>query len=490
MEPSDTTSKSGRKPTVKAAIEKFIESLKAPDLADSYDDLWQNEWASFADGAPTTRAQYTSRYRSAVKAAFGDRHPVLASIRVLDRSSPEPSLRTVEARAGAGGRKPLRREQIQAFGVAVKELDEKRRLAISLGRSPARASVPFKRQLETLWQRELTEMRRNLKNNTILTTTAAYRNELRRIGLDDADTLAIVTAPDDVQQKHKDEYNATIIKRHNSLVAVDKWREIVDAAIAVLPDTDAAMGGLEAAAEIYARDISRDEAVRIGVALGLLTGRRPYEVFCQGVFSPAPLTSEASSENTHAHSKVRGFETWSVLFNGQAKTKGREGTRFDETFAIPVLCPAKRILFAHYVLKKSEFGQVWSEMTNEEFNNDLMREPNPRCIMPKVRRQLFEKHWPKPEISDDQTASDSKKLKAHNIRSLYAEIADQFFRPKSKTKAAFMASALGHNPDDLETANSYMKYHLPQQKDAGPTKRIKNQIAKKVKAEIEKFGHP
>ncbi|QIB41247.1 hypothetical protein G3A56_25665 (plasmid) [Rhizobium oryzihabitans] len=56
---------------------------------------------------------------------------------------------------------------------------------------------------------------------------------------------------------------------------------------------------------------------------------------------------------------------------------------------------------------------------------------------------------------------EAKKIKAHNVRALYAEIADQFFRPKSKTKAAFFAEALGHTEKDIETASSYMKYYLP-----------------------------
>lgn len=68
------------------------------------------------------------------------------------------------------------------------------------------------------------------------------------------------------------------------------------------------------------------------------------------------------------------------------------------------------------------------------------------------------------------------------MRALYAEIADQFFRPKSRTKAAFFAEALGHTEKDIETASSYMKYYLPDKKDAGATRRIKKQLAKKIEA--------
>ncbi|QIB41508.1 hypothetical protein G3A56_27305 (plasmid) [Rhizobium oryzihabitans] len=43
-------------------------------------------------------------------------------------------------------------------------------------------------------------MLQTLKSNTVLTTTAAYRNELRRRGLDDELTLSIVRPPEDAQK--------------------------------------------------------------------------------------------------------------------------------------------------------------------------------------------------------------------------------------------------------------------------------------------------
>ncbi|QIB41507.1 hypothetical protein G3A56_27300 (plasmid) [Rhizobium oryzihabitans] len=96
-----------------------------------------------------------------------------------------------------------------------------------------------------------------------------------------------------------------------------------------------------------------------------------------------------------------------------------------------------RCHFAWMVLRYSESGQIWREMTSDEFKADLLRAPNPKCILPAVRDEILEKLWPKVSLEDTPNVIEAKKIKAHNVRALYAEIADQFFRPKSKTKAAF-----------------------------------------------------
>ncbi|QIB41518.1 hypothetical protein G3A56_27370 (plasmid) [Rhizobium oryzihabitans] len=126
-----------------------------------------------------------------------------------------------------------------------------------------------------------------------------------------------------------------------------------------------------------------------------------------------------------------------------------------------MLTKARDVIFAWMVLRYSESGQIWREMTSDEFKADLLRAPNPKCILPAVRDEILEKLWPKVSLEDTPNVIEAKKIKAHNVRALYAEIADQFFRPKSKTKAAFFAEALGHTEKDIETASSYMKYYLP-----------------------------
>ncbi|MDX4076606.1 protelomerase family protein, partial [Brucella sp. NBRC 113783] len=99
-------------------------------------------------------------------------------------------------------------------------------------------------------------------------------------------------------------------------------------------------------------------------------------------------------------------------------------------------------------------------------------------------------HWPKPLPGDSKNAIEGKRLTANNVRSLYAEIADNFFRPKSKSKAAFFAEVLGHTEKDIETASAYMKYFLPDQKSAGPGKRVKGRLSQKITNRLDELGLP
>lgn len=457
-------------------INAFVAILGAAD-ADDYADLWEKEWATFADKAVTTRTIYTSRYRKAVRAELGDTHPALNFIKVLDRSG--GPIRNGETRSG-GGRKSTRANRIAVFGDRALEIKQIRDEALAQGKTPKQVAAPYKRAIEKLWKIELDDMRATLSGNTILTTTAAYRNTLRRNGMDDELTLSFVRPPEELQKERARVYRNSIVDQHSDLVAMPHWREILEKAISLLPATDASWTSLDDAARERAKDISREDAVVIGLALGLVTGRRPYEVFCQGVFGPVPLMVDPTM--SQAYSVKRGYEIWRVLFSGQAKTRGQEGTSFDQSFPIPVLTKARDVVFAWLVLRYSEDGQLWREMANEEFKHDLLRDPNPRAILPPIRERIFAPLWPKIEKEDTPNVVDAKKIKAHNIRSLYAEIADQFWRPKSKSKASYFSEILGHTEKDIETANSYMKYYLPDQKDGGPTRRVKRRLAEKIES--------
>jgi hypothetical protein len=365
------------------------------------------------------------------------------------------------------------------FGTAAQTLKEAHDQALADGKTDKQASAIYKRGLAKIWKSELDEMLQTLKSNTVLTTTAAYRNELRRRGMDDELTLSIVRPPEDAQKARSIQYRDAIVEQHRDLVPMPHWQEILDHAKELIPASDASWSALEQAASKAATEITRQRAVEIGVALGILTGRRPFEIFCQGVFAPLPLMADPTSTE---HSRGRGYETWRVLFSGQAKTRGNDGTQFDQSFPIPVLTKAREVIFAWMVLRYSESGQIWREMTSDEFKADLLRAPNPKCIYPAIRDEILEKFWPKVAPEDTPNVIEAKKIKAHNVRALYAEIADQYFRPKSRTKAAFFAEALGHTEKDIETASSYMKYYLPDKKDAGATRRIKKQLAKKIEA--------
>ncbi|MCP5940081.1 hypothetical protein NL351_29645, partial [Klebsiella pneumoniae] len=82
------------------------------------------------------------------------------------------------------------------------------------GKSEKQASSIYKRGLAKIWKSELDEMLQTLKSNTVLTTTAAYRNELRRRGMDDELTLSIVRPPEDAQKARSIQYRDAIVEQH------------------------------------------------------------------------------------------------------------------------------------------------------------------------------------------------------------------------------------------------------------------------------------
>ena len=98
----------------------------------------------------------------------------------------------------------------------------------------------------------------------------------------------------------------------------------------------------------------------LDLAVGLLcvTGRRPYEIFCTGRFARAPMPGGAA----------RALSRWSVSFTGQAKTKGRPGTRYDTAYVIPVLAEARAVTSALEALRASPEGQAWGGLSNEAFS--------------------------------------------------------------------------------------------------------------------------
>jgi hypothetical protein len=49
---------------------------------------------------------------------------------------------------------------------------------------------------------------------------------------------------------------------------------------------------------------------------------------------------------------------------------------------------------------------------------------------------------------------------AHDLRRAYATICTHLYKPQNQTDNSFIASILGHNPDDLTSANSYQKYYI------------------------------
>ena len=226
--------------------------------ADDYAELWAKEWETFADKSVSTRNIYASRYRNAIREAYGDNHPALHFVKVLDRT--DDPLRTAETR-GAGGRKATRADSIDIFGTAAQTLKDAQTQALAEGRTEKQAESIYKRGLSKIWKSELDEMLQTLKSNTVLTTTAAYRNELRKRGLDDELTLSIVRPPEDAQKARSIQYRDAIVEQHRDLVPIPYWREILDHAKELIPATDASWSTLDQEARKAASKVSRQRAV-------------------------------------------------------------------------------------------------------------------------------------------------------------------------------------------------------------------------------------
>ena len=278
--------------------------------------------------------------------------------------------------------------------------------------------------IERLWAEELARHGDKAPRTLKRITAEHYRPALlRAFGAGHpalALALGVVKLPAEVSERIREDDIARVAASHRHQVAVPRWREIVGRA-----------------ASLLASSASLD----LVAGLLLVTGRRPYEVCCTGRFTPAPLPG--GSPRTRSR--------WSVLFAGQAKTKGRPGTRHDTAYEIPVLAEARAVIAALEALRASPAGREWAGMTNDEF-----RSTTSRLALGEAVARAYAELWP-----------EGDRLESRALRPLYAEIAYKQFGPASVTKNSFFAAVLGHTMNDLHTSLSYMDYHLPEGDEHG-----------------------
>lgn len=142
-----------------------------------------------------------------------------------------------------------------------------------------------------------------------------------------------------------------------------------------------------------------------------LTGRRTYEVASTAMF------------------EVRGPN--SLLFTGQAKTRGREGS---ESYQIPTLASAAKIHRTLATIREDKPDLV--DLTSEGFHA--------RCAKDLHRRaQVFA------PVFTDNTA------KPKDLRPAWAEIVWLLIDERRTGKALYLSRILGHGDQDLLTAQSY-----------------------------------
>lgn len=216
------------------------------------------------------------------------------------------------------------------------------------------------------------------------------------------------------------------------MVAVPRWREIVERATSLL---------------------ASGTPLDLVAGLLLVTGRRPYEVCCTGRFAPAPLPGGSPGARSR----------WTVLFDGQAKTKNRPGTRAGVAYEIPVLAEARRVIAALDRLRASPEGRAWAGMTNEAFRATTLRLALTEAIVRAYADLWPSRSDPSPQGRHRRRAMPrGDRLEPRALRPLYAEIAYKRFGSAGVTKNSFFAAVLGHTLNDLHTSLSYMDYYLPE----------------------------
>ncbi|MCV9909590.1 telomere resolvase [Brucella sp. HL-2] len=469
-------------------IISFMNTLIAQDNdyeSDVVEALWLEVWNDhIAAKSPSTRSSYTSFFRNAIRDQFGRDHPALDVIRPLESKYTE---RTVKAAARSNsGRRPKRKASIENLVLAAQALMNDRKHVIEDGTPVVDANRDFQSALARLWDHELVEIQQSLTLASQVNVASQYRAALRQVGLDDELVMDVVKAPESATEARRQDYLDKVVERNHTIVQFHKWHELLAHVESVLPEPTASWSKIKDEAVELAKTLTKEQATQIGTALLLITGRRSFEIFCQGAFEPAPMELDYGTIDLGQHAALgKVYHNWQLIFFGQAKTRGRAGTKFDTGYVIPILAPAKTVYFAHFALKLCESGQEWSEMTAPEFRNDMLLN-NPSCLLPFARSAIYHKFWPVAPITATPAELEASNLVNHNIRSLYTEIADTHFRRKNMSKNAFICQILGHGETDLNTSHSYMRYNLPDMKPQAYGKRSKSRLVQKIIAEAAK----
>lgn len=407
----------GRHPVLRQAIARFVADVDGLP-ASAVQARWEAEVeASLRGRTPSTRKGYVMQYRAALTDAFGSGHPALgvvsarglfAEISAAKRVTPAlPVGKNAAAQGmipGPSGPKPIGRPSVLRDAVA--SFIERLRGASTLA------------QMEALWEEELAKLDGKADRTLKLYVAQYYRPAIRAAFGDNHPALSVARAPDGVIDRVRADDKARVAESHRHLVEVRDWQEIV------------AHG---------TRLLHSREPLSLAVGLLCITGRRPYEIFCTGHFAPAPVPGGVG----------RAASRWSVMFAGQAKTKGRPGTRQD-AYEIPVLAEARIVLAAATALRASPEGQGWAELDNPGFSRLTTGVgADQRIPLAEAVTDAFGALWP---------AGDH--LTPRSLRPLYAEIAHRHFGPAAVSKNSFFSAILGHTLKDLETSLSYMDYHL------------------------------
>ena len=393
----------GRQPVVRNAIARFVADVA--DLSvEATRERWKAEIEAVLDTYEVeTRKVYVSRYRAGLVKALGPAHRSLGI--VTARGMTGPATRTaspsppISRESKTVGRPSVLRDAVASFAASL-------------------PGVRDQSQMQTLWDEELAKHEGKAERSIKLYVGQYYRPAIIAAFGGDHPYLSIVKPPDGMVDRIRAKDRARVAQSHRNLVEVRDWREIV------------ARG---------TRLLRSREPVALAAGLLCVTGRRPYEVFCTGDMAPATIPGGAR----------RAASRWSVMFDGQAKTKNRPGTR-QAAYEIPVLAEARLVLAAFEELRASPEGQEWAGLDNREFSRLTTGSgADERIALAETVEGVFGGLWP-----------EENRLTPRSLRALYAEVAYKHFGTPAVSKNSYFAAVLGHTMKDLETSLSYMDYYL------------------------------
>lgn len=406
-------------PVLVDRIAEFIDKIKATKKPDgSYDTkkigaLWNEEVRFHFENGRTekTLELYIVKYRYALKDAFGPKTTPLAICNMKKlRERLDTYIKTADypvAGVASSIQEKLERAEYNMVG-------RKPRFLLRVSNFIAATNgVTTKADMQALWDLEMDSMK-DKAQATVISYITKYRNALREAFGDEHPMLRIAAGTPQLYDEARKIKMAKIANKHGALITFENHAEVM---------------------RRCRRYLHASDPMTIAIGLMGTTGRRPFEIFTQAELTSAPYG--------------KGVSKWSVLFNGQAKTKQGEGTKFGVTYEIPVLEQSKIVLDAYRRLRESSDGKLWLGLSVDDFTSEV-RLPLRDAVIAR-----FDDIWPKEEPP-----------KPYGLRHLYAEIAFRNFAPPSVTKNSYFAAILGHNNNDLETSLSYMTYTFPEDADA------------------------
>lgn len=170
----------------------------------------------------------------------------------------------------------------------------------------------------------------------------------------------------------------------------------------------------------------------IAAALIAVTGRRPIEILLTGEFKRVK-----KADRTLFDSSIPAAKRWTLLFDGQAKTRGAESAR-NEPYEIPVLADPELVL---HVFKQLRERYDLSGLTSKQVSDRTSKE-----LGGYAKRSFLD------------AAKTAQPLNPKALRAAYATIAYEWYAPDAQSWNSYTARLLGHSAQDLVTSFSYDQF--------------------------------